>query len=147
MFLCAPVCKQSWPSKYTLLPSSAFPCLHKMHWLYHPIACCVGSGVQGKDGGLGAVQLAYSSGARQLACSSSSASPCFYKLLFGPAQVREVRGQEVVCMAQNDAMLGGLLTVIHSELNESGMSSLQARRRAAAALLQHGCRIMLQVIP
>ncbi len=45
-----------------------------------------------------------------------------------PAQVREVRGREVVCMAQNDAMLGGLLTVIHSELNESGMSSLQARR-------------------
>ena len=44
------------------------------------------------------------------------------------AQVREVRGQEVVCVAQNDAMLGGLLTVIHSELNESGMSSLQARR-------------------
>jgi hypothetical protein len=45
------------------------------------------------------------------------------------AQVREVRGQEVVCVAQNDALLGGLLTVIHSELDERGMSSIQARPR------------------
>ncbi len=36
---------------------------------------------------------------------------------------------EVVCVAQNDAMLGGLLTVIHSEVNERGMSSLQVRAR------------------
>jgi len=37
-------------------------------------------------------------------------------------------------VAQNDALLGGLLTVIHSELNERGMSSIQARPRDPQSL-------------
>ncbi|KAK9908291.1 hypothetical protein WJX75_005628 [Coccomyxa subellipsoidea] len=40
-------------------------------------------------------------------------------------EVKEVRGQDVVCTAVNDAMLDGLLTVIHSEQGGDGMSSLQ----------------------
>ena len=41
------------------------------------------------------------------------------------AQVEEVQGCNVVCKALNDAVLGGLLTVIHSEKNDAGMSDLQ----------------------
>lgn len=42
-------------------------------------------------------------------------------------QVVEVNGQDVVCTAQNDATLEGLLTVIHKEREaEFGMSSVQA---------------------
>ncbi len=43
-------------------------------------------------------------------------------------QVKEVEGQNVVCTAVNDAVLDGLLTVIHSEGGGDGMSSLQASR-------------------
>lgn len=42
-------------------------------------------------------------------------------------QVKDVRGQEVVCIAQNDSLLDGLLTLIHQERSEEfGMSSFQA---------------------
>ena len=42
-------------------------------------------------------------------------------------QVKEVRGQEVTCIAQNDSQLDGLLTLVHQERSEEfGMSSLQA---------------------
>ena len=63
--------------------------------------------------------------------SPHSASPsCLFGFLraASPAyeQVKEVRGQDVVCTAVNDAMLDGLLTVIHSEQGGDGMSSLQA---------------------
>ncbi|BDA44759.1 probable pyruvate kinase 2, cytosolic [Coccomyxa sp. Obi] len=40
-------------------------------------------------------------------------------------EVKEVAGQNVVCTAVNDAELDGLLTVIHSERDGDGMSSLQ----------------------
>lgn len=49
-------------------------------------------------------------------------------------QVREVKGQEVVCTALNDALLDGLLTVIHSERGGDGMSSLQARSSMCSRL-------------
>ena len=40
-------------------------------------------------------------------------------------QVVEVRAGEVVCTAENDAVLDGLLTVIHSERESDGMSNSQ----------------------
>lgn len=43
--------------------------------------------------------------------------------LFG--QVVSVTKGKVVCRAQNDATLDGLLTVIHSEENSDGMSTFQ----------------------
>lgn len=42
-------------------------------------------------------------------------------------QVKDVKGNEVVCTAVNDALLDGLLTVIHSERGGDGMSSLQVQ--------------------
>ena len=41
-------------------------------------------------------------------------------------EVKDVKGGEVVCEAQNDALLDGLLTVIHSERSDDvGMSNMQ----------------------
>ena len=40
-------------------------------------------------------------------------------------QVTKVEEGRVICCAQNDANLDGLLTVIHSERSEDGMSSSQ----------------------
>ena len=43
------------------------------------------------------------------------------------AQVKEVNGLDVTCIAQNDSQLDGLLTLIHQERTEEfGMSSFQA---------------------
>lgn len=41
------------------------------------------------------------------------------------AQVVEVSGTEVICQAQNDAVLGGLLTVFHTERSSSGLTNVQ----------------------
>ena len=38
-------------------------------------------------------------------------------------QVEEVKGEEVICRALNDAELDGLLTVLHQDRAEEGISS------------------------
>lgn len=40
-------------------------------------------------------------------------------------QVKDIKGDDVICAAMNDAHMDGLLTVIHSERGGDGMSSLQ----------------------
>ena len=40
-------------------------------------------------------------------------------------QVKDIKGDDVICTALNDAHMDGLLTVIHSERGGDGMSSLQ----------------------
>ena len=42
-----------------------------------------------------------------------------------PVQVKDIKGDDVICTALNDAHMDGLLTVIHSEQGGAGMSSLQ----------------------
>ena len=42
-----------------------------------------------------------------------------------PVQVKDIKGDDVICTALNDAHMDGLLTVIHSEQGGDGMSSLQ----------------------
>ena len=62
--------------------------------------------------------------------------------------MEEVQGCNVVCKALNDAVLGGLLTVIHSEENDAGMSDLQvvllmpADARAKALSFSLSCIFM-----
>eukprot|EP00884_Botryococcus_braunii_P014743 jgi/Botrbrau1/2326/Bobra.39_1s0015.1 len=45
-------------------------------------------------------------------------------------QVKEVRGRDVICTAINDAVLEGMLTVIHSQAAVDGMSDWQASTHA-----------------
>lgn len=40
-----------------------------------------------------------------------------------------MKGNDVICTAVNDALLDGLLTVIHSERGGDGMSSLQVQQQ------------------
>ena len=47
------------------------------------------------------------------------------KLYRGRVQVKDIKGDDVICTALNDAHMDGLLTVIHSERGGDGMSSLQ----------------------
>ena len=66
-------------------------------------------------------------------------------------QVKEVNGQEVTCVAQNDSLLDGLLTLIHQERTEEfGMSSFQVHSLHACCRWMHilhadiaGCYSML----
>ena len=88
-----------------------------------------------------ALQLQVSAGSAELPfpTQTDSAVPCVsvFSLrldcdLISPReiwlQVAEINGQDVVCTAQNDALLEGLLTVIHKEREaEFGMSSIQVR--------------------
>ena len=68
------------------------------------------------------------------ACCERHASHCASatgRLSGSGCQVEEVRGQDVVCVAQNDALLEGLLTLIHKEREaEFHMSSVQVWRLA-----------------
>ncbi len=57
--------------------------------------------------------------ARQRAQSCSIVFNC------AGAQVKDIKGDDVICTALNDAHMDGLLTVIHSEREGDGMSSLQ----------------------
>ena len=50
---------------------------------------------------------------------------CLTALTCGGAQVKNVKGDDVICTALNDAHMDGLLTVIHSEKEGDGMSSSQ----------------------
>lgn len=49
----------------------------------------------------------------------------FGELWVCPLQVKDIQGDDVICIALNDAHMDGLLTVIHSEQGGDGMSSLQ----------------------
>ena len=72
-------------------------------------------------------------GGRLQSCEgSTSASPVMQGAL--DVQVEEVSGKNVVCSAQNDALLEGLLTLIHQEReSEFGMSSIQVRLACAGS--------------
>ncbi|KAK9811564.1 hypothetical protein WJX72_005997 [[Myrmecia] bisecta] len=57
-------------------------------------------------------------------------------------EIKEVKGEEVMCEAMNDAELDGLLTVIHSERSDDGMSN---RQTDLPMLAQHDVMALKQL--
>jgi hypothetical protein len=53
------------------------------------------------------------------------------------AQVTETTATDVICEARNDAVLGGLLTVFHTERSTSGITNLQNELPVCASCMTH----------
>ena len=60
-------------------------------------------------------------------------------------QVTETTATDVICEARNDAVLGGLLTVFHTERSSSSLNNMQNDLPVCAPHLLQACNKMMTV--